>query len=171
MRNISYCLALASLCAPQIVIAQDAQGRPDDKVSWKYFYFHKPDVSQEQARADIVECYTFSQNLTLMQPGSVPTYTSVPYGGTTGISPATAALAGAAGSLVGAIVLGFMNAGERRAMERTNLRKCFGFKEYHRYELTKEEHKALHEGEPEVVRTRLIEKATGPKPQAERLVS
>lgn len=170
MKKLLSFLAAASLVAPQPALAQD-QGRPDEGNSWKYFYFHKAGVSAEQARSDIIECYGYGENLTVMKQGSNPTYTSVPYGGTTGLSPANAALAGAAGAVLGAILTGFMDAGQRRAMERTNLRKCFGFKGYDRYELTKEEHQALHDGESEVVRQRLVDRATGPAPAEERLVS
>ena len=171
MRNAVYALAMFGLLTPQLVYSQDQQGgRPDEGTSWKYFYFHKDGVSEEEARADIIQCYGYTQNLAVMEPGSSPAYASVPYGGTTGLSPGAAALAGGLGALAGAVITGFMNAGERRAMARTNLRKCFGFKGYSRYELTKDEHQALHDGEQEIVRARLMEKATGPSPKAERLV-
>lgn len=162
-------LAVASLMLPQLAQAQDA-GRPDEGNSWKYFYFQKNGVSSEEARADVIQCYRYTENLTVPKNGSNPTYMSVPYGGNTGIGPGAAAAAGVAGALAGAIITGFMDAGERRAMGRTNLRKCFGFKGYDRYELTKEQHEDLHEGEPDIVRARLVDLATGPTPSAERLV-
>ncbi|MEE4206122.1 MAG: hypothetical protein V2I39_07515 [Erythrobacter sp.] len=169
-------LAAAGLSAPQAASAQDAatdhsgrdDGTPDSNTSWKYFYFHKADASEEQARADIMECASYARGLVVMEAGSSDTYSSVPY--TTGLNLAQSALAGAIGGLVGGIITGFMDAGERRAMERTNLRKCFAFKGYDRYELTKEEFEALYEGEREEVRDRLIARATGQAPQAERLV-
>lgn len=145
-------------------------GRADEGNSWKYFYFHKDGASEEQARADIIQCYGYAENLTLMKQGSSPTYMSVPYGGTNGLSPLAAGLVGGAGGLAGAIIAGFMDAGERRAMERTNLRKCFGFKGYDRYEMTKEEHGDLLDGDADIVRARLVALATGDAPAKERLV-
>lgn len=171
LKNYLAGLASFALIFPQVVVAQEADGgRPDEGTSWKYFYFHRLGNSEAEARADIVECYSYAENLTVMEAGSNPTYMSVPYGGTTGLSAGQAALAGGIGSIAGAIIVGFMNAGQRRAMARTNLRKCFGFKGYDRYELTKDEYQAVQDGDGEEVRARLVEKAVGPAPEAERLV-
>lgn len=171
LKNTLCGLVIVLLISPGSVIAQTAEGgRPDEGTSWKYFYFHKPDISDEQARADVIECYGYTERLTVPKAGSNPTYSSVPYGGSTGLNYATAALVSGISGLTGAIITGFMDAGGRRAMERTNLRKCFGFKGYQRYELTKEEHSDLHKGDTEIVRARLIGKATGPAPAADRLV-
>lgn len=164
-----FAAALASAAMPAFA-QENTGGRPDEGTSWKYFFFHKPGVSEETAREDIIECYGYARGLVVSKPGSSPTYVSVPYGGNTGLSPATAALAGGVGMLAGALIVGFMDAGDRRAMERTNLRKCFGFKAYHRYELTKEEHEEMLEGDPEMVRSRLVARAVGPAPDEERLV-
>lgn len=170
-KAIASVVSCVSLLLPQLLYAQDsAGGRPDEGDSWKYFYFQKDGVSDDEAREDIIECYGYAEGLVVSKAGSSPTYTSVPYGGSTGLSPAAAALAGGVGALAGAIIVGFMDAGDRRAMERTNLRKCFGFKGYGRFELTKEEHEALLDGDNEVVRARLIERATAQAPEAERLV-
>lgn len=146
------------------------EGRADTGTSWKYFFFHKEGVSAEQARADIIQCYGYAENLIVPKQGSSPTYMSVPYGGTTGLSPLVAGLVGGAGGLAGAIVAGFMDAGERRAMERTNLRKCFGFKGYARYELSKKAYEELLDGEAEAVRAKLVALASGPVPAEERLI-
>lgn len=157
------------LASPAYAQADDG-GRPDEGTSWKYFYFHKAGVDEKTARADIIECYGYATRLSVIKPGSTPTYSSVPHTGGTDLSPAAAALIGGLGGLAGSIIAGFMDAGDRRAMERTNLRKCFGFKGYNRYELSKEQHSDLLRGETEEVRARLIEKATGTTPEAERLV-
>ena len=171
LRNALLLAGAISLAMPTTVIAQDAgSGRPDEGTSWKYFYFHKPGVSVEKARGDIIECYTFARGLTVAKAGSNPTYTSVPYSGSNYLSPAASALAAGVGALAGALIAGLMDAGDRRAMERTNLRKCFGFKGYNRYELEKADYKLLNDGELEEIRARLIEKATGPTPADEKLV-
>ncbi|MGB3738826.1 MAG: hypothetical protein WA948_05665 [Pontixanthobacter sp.] len=171
MKRSICALAAVGLILPQLSYAQTSgEGRPDEGDSWKYFYFHKSDISVEQARTDIIQCYGYAENLTVMESGPAPTYTSVPYGGSNGLSPAAAALVGGIGGLAGSIITGFMNAGKRREMARTNLRKCFGFKEYSRYELAKEDYETLHDGEDDSVRARLVAKATGPAPQSERLV-
>jgi len=165
------CLAGLALALPTLATSQDADGgRPDEGTSWKYFHFHKPGVSNKQARADVIECYGYTRALTVPRNGSNPTYSSVPYGGSTGVNYATAALIGGLSGLTGAIITGFMDAGDRRAMQRTNLRKCFGFKGYHRYELSKDEHQSMMDGDVEEVRIKLIDKATGPAPEDERLV-
>lgn len=142
----------------------------DSKLSWKYFFFHNPNVSEEQARSDVIECYGYARGLVVQKNGGTQTYSSVPYTATPNLSPLAAGAAGAIGGLIGGIIVGFMDAGDRRAMERSNQRKCFAFKGYDRYELTKEEHKAMMEGEPDVVRARLVERAIGDAPATERLV-
>lgn len=171
MKRLLNGILAACLVMPQVTYAQTvSEGRPDEGTSWKYFYFYKADTSEEQALADIIECYGYGKNLTVQSAGSNPTYTSVPYGGTTGLSAGQAAAAGAAGALLGALIGGLFDAGKRRAMERTNLRKCFGFKGYSRFELTKEQHAEVMEGPAEEVNARLVAMATGQEPNAERLV-
>ena len=173
--KLRYWAALAlPLAAPlQAQYAENtpiAGGKADLETSWKYFYFHKDGVSEVEAREDVIQCYGYASGLQVMKQGSNPTYMSIPYAGSGNLSPLAAGAAGAAGALIGGIIAGLMAGGERRAMERTNLRKCFGFKGYSRYELTKEEYEALMDGDGEVVRARLVEKITGAKPEAERLV-
>lgn len=164
-------LGLASLAFSQASLAQTQEaGRPDVGDSWKYFYFHNSEVSEETARADVIECHGYASSLVVSRAGTSPTYTSVPYTGTNALSPGNAALAGAIGGLIGGVIVGFMDAGERRAMERANLRRCFGFKGYDRYEMSKEDFKAMMEGEAEEVRARLVVRITGDKPASERLV-
>ena len=171
IRHMTYGLGLVLLAVSPVAMAQSPDaGRPDEGNSWKYFYFHSSDVTEQQARADVIECHGYARGLVVSRAGSAPTYTSVPYTGNNALSPANAALAGAIGGLIGGVIVGFMDAGDRRAMERANLRRCFGFKGYDRYEMTKEDHKAMMEGEDEVVRARLVAKITGEKPSSERLV-
>ncbi|MGB3711704.1 MAG: hypothetical protein WA985_08450 [Erythrobacter sp.] len=180
-RIIGFGLACASLCAAHVAHAQDEvapatdhsgvdDGQPDEGNSWKYFVFHKDGVSAEVARADMIECRNYAEGLVLQKSGSTPVYSSVPYSSAGSLSPLAAGLAGGIGSLVGSLVVSFMNEGDRRAMERSNLRKCFAFKNYDRYEIDKDTFKALHDGESDAVRTRLVEIATGTAPEGERLV-
>ena len=179
-RTIACALAIAgvsgaSIAAPSAALAAPAtdhsmrdDGRPDEGDSWKYFHFHKAGVSEAEARADVIECHGYAQNLVLLRQGSTATYSSVPY--TAGLNVAQAAAAGAIGGLIGGVIAGFANAGERRAMERINLRKCFAFKGYDRYEMSKDAHRALFDGPGEEVRARIVALVSGPAPAGERLV-
>jgi hypothetical protein len=92
----------------------------------KYFYFHRPDTSFDQAFADISQCDEMASGITYSAGGG--TYYS-PYGGVLG-----GALAGAIGSAMADAIFG---SAERRRIRRINLRNCMGFKGYDRYGLEK----------------------------------
>lgn len=164
-------LAALSLAMASTAHAQDqSQGRPDEGDSWKYFFFHNPGVAEEKAREDVTECLAYARNLQVIEQGSTRTYSSVPYTTNQNLNLATRALISGLTGLAEGIIGGIFNAGNRRAMERANLRRCFGFKGYKRYEMTKDEHKAFLEGGRDEVRERFVARILGPEPEGERLV-
>lgn len=93
---------------------------------WKYFYFHKANVSFDTALEDLIECDQLASGIsyrTAYQP------TPYPYMGTVG-----GIVGGAIGNVMADAIFG---SAERRNQRRINLRKCMGFKGYARHGLTK----------------------------------
>ncbi len=134
----------------------------------KYFYFHHPDTSFDEAFADIMECDALASGLSV---GSYNASVPYPYAGT---------VAGAAGGVIGSLMVNaIFGSGERRKLRRMNIRKCMGYKGYDRYGLEKERWQAFHfeEGlgsvESEKRRTYLLKQAkvaSGSKPEQEVLL-
>lgn len=132
----------------------------------KYFYFHREDVSFEDALADIRDCDSLARGLNSGM-GYQQTYS--PYGG----------LAGVAGGAIGnAMVSAIFGSAEKRRIRRVNLRRCMDFKGYERYGLEKDLWQEFNfeegfSGEDEYVRQSAIIQqalvASGPKPTTEGL--
>lgn len=132
----------------------------------KYFYFHREDVSFEEALADIRDCDSLARGLNSGM-GYQDVYS--PYGG----------LAGAAGGVIGnAIAAAIFGSAEKRRIRRVNLRRCMNFKGYERYGLEKYLWQKFNfeegfSGEAEHIRQGAIiqqaKVASGPKPATEEL--
>lgn len=99
----------------------------------KYFYFHRPDTSFEQALADIRECDGYARGLS-----SPYGYQDVPY-------PYAGTLAGAAGGAIGNLMVALIfGSAELRKARRTNMRRCMNYKGYGRYGLNKDVWQQFH---------------------------
>lgn len=132
----------------------------------KYFYFHRDDVSFEDALADIRDCDSLARGLNSGM-GYQDVYS--PYGG----------LAGVAGGAIGnALASAIFGSAEKRRIRRVNLRRCMNFKGYQRYGLEKDLWQEFNfeegfSGEDEYVRQSAIIQqalvASGPKPVTEEL--
>jgi hypothetical protein len=136
----------------------------------KYFYFHRPDTSFDEAYADITECDALARGARYYVGSGepYPGYYGVNYG-----------LGGAiGGAIASAMVDAIFGSAERRKMRRTNMRTCMHYKGYDRYGLDRDQWKIFNfeEGngpeEPDIrARDLLVQArvAAGPKPQHEAL--
>ena len=97
----------------------------------KYFYFHRPDTSFDQAYADVVECDALSSGVSI--------YMGASSGAMAGAMAQYGMLAGAAGGAIASIAMdAIFGSAARRAARRANMRNCMYFKGYHRYGLDKD---------------------------------
>lgn len=96
----------------------------------KYYYFHREDVSFDEAFADIGECDALASGISYYRggDGAYTDYYASQYG-----------IGGAIGSALGqALGDAIFGSAERRKVRRINMRNCMGFKGYQRYGLSKE---------------------------------
>lgn len=100
----------------------------EDKAGYdKYFYFVREETDFATAYQDIRECDALSRGMSYYAGGGQVPY---PYAGT---------LAGAAGGVIGNLVVdAIFGSSVRRQQRRTNLRTCMGYKGYSRYGLNKD---------------------------------
>lgn len=116
-----------------------------------YYFFNQPGVSRERALADLAECSTLAGGV---QPPGNDTYSYSP-------------------GIIAAGVNGFLQ-GMERGQQRRNMvgaafRKCMQIKGYQRYEMTKDEAKAMFAGSWEDGRGRLADVAVAPVGDHHRL--
>jgi hypothetical protein len=136
----------------------------------KYFYFHRDGTDFDTAFADISECDALASGISYYGGGdqSMTNYYVMQYG-----------LAGAVGGAIGSAVAdAIFGSAERRAIRRTNLRNCMGYKDYARYGMEREHWQAFNfeEGNGRVEGDKRLgylmkqaRVASGPKPQTEVL--
>ncbi len=137
----------------------------------KYFFFHRPDTSFDQAYADITECDSLASGINFYMGADSAAISSAmsQYGMLAG------GIGGALGGLMADAIFG---SAERRRIKRINLRNCMFYKGYDRYGLEKELWQAFHfeEGlsrenakDREAALLKQARVASGPKPQFEVL--
>lgn len=128
----------------------------------RHFFFHRPGVAIEEARADLAECRSYASSAMLWprEPKSVPPDPKV-------LPPDVSG--GPLGPLVGNIAFGLVEGSERGKIAAANMRKCMGFKGYDRYGLPDALWKLLNDGSPEDVLARLARLASGARPSGRRL--
>jgi hypothetical protein len=136
----------------------------------KYFFFHRPDTSFDQAYADITECDSLASGINFYMGGNdaIMQNAIMQYG-------AAGAIGGALGGLMADAIFG---SAERRRIKRVNLRNCMFYKGYDRYGLKKDLWQEFHfeEGlsrenakDREAALLKQARVASGPKPQLEVL--
>jgi hypothetical protein len=136
----------------------------------KYFFFHRPDTSFDQAYADITECDSLASGINFYMGGNdaIMQNAIMQYG-------AAGAIGGAIGGLMADAIFG---SAERRRIKRINLRNCMFYKGYDRYGLKKDLWQEFHfeEGlsrenakDREAALLKQARVASGPKPQLEVL--
>lgn len=133
-----------------------------DESFMRHFFFHRPGVALEEARADLAECRTYASSAMLWprEPKSVPPDPKV-------LPPDVSG--GPLGPLVGGIAFGLVEGGERSKISAANMRKCMGFKGYARYGLSDELWKQLNAGTPEEALLRQARLASGGPPSGRKL--
>jgi hypothetical protein len=100
---------------------------PGDREGYdKYFYFVRTETDFATAYNDIRECDSLTRGIrTYLSGGTVP----YPYAGT---------MAGAVGGAIGGLLAdAIFGSAQRRAMRRSNMRTCMGYKGYSRHGLPK----------------------------------
>lgn len=138
----------------------------------KYFYFHRPETSFDEAYADITECDSLGSGVNYyMRADSWQTQNAMNQYG---------ALAGGIGSAVGSMLAdAIFGSAERRRQKRINIRNCMYFKGYDRYGLEKALWQEFHfeeglsrenEEDREAALKQQARVASGPKPETEVLV-
>ncbi len=105
-------------------------GKVKPKDFEKYFYFHRPDTSFDQAYADVSECDSLGSGINIYSGANDAAIASAvaQYGVLAG------AIGGAIGSLMADAIFG---SAERRKLKRINIRTCMFYKGYDRYGLKK----------------------------------
>ena len=137
----------------------------------KYFFFHRPDTSFDQAYADITECDSLASgiNFYMGADSAAMNAAMANYGVLAG------GIGGALGGLMADAIFG---SAERRRIKRVNLRNCMFYKGYDRYGLKKDLWQEFHfeEGlsrenakDREAALLKQARVASGPKPQLEVL--
>ena len=119
---------VAAIAMPAIAF----EPTPEDvSVFDKYFFFHRPETSFDEAYADVVECDALSSGISIYMGADSAAMASAmtQYG----------AAAGAAGGMIASIAMDLVfGSAARRAAKRTNMRNCMYFKGYDRYGLAKD---------------------------------
>lgn len=140
---------------------RDASGFDD------YYFFHKPGVRLERAKADLTQCYSYYANTNLFLPAPV----HVPYGDEP--SPANGdqywIFRGHFGGLVGMVLIDIEGDSDKRHWGNINLRRCMMYKGYKRYGTSKSAGKQLAAGSMEDVINRYAAIASGPAPAGEAI--
>jgi len=137
----------------------------------KYFFFHRPDTSFDQAYADITECDALASGINF--------YMGADSGAMAGAMANYGVLAGGIGGALGGLMAdAIFGSAERRRIKRVNLRNCMFYKGYDRYGLKKDLWQEFHfeEGfsrenakDREAALLKQARVASGPKPQLEVL--
>ena len=137
--------------------------RPADGETFaRHFFFHRPGVALEEARADLAECRSYAADAMLWprEPDSMPPDPKL-------LPPDVSG--GPLGPVVGGLAFGLFAGGERAKIAATNMRKCMGFKGYDRYGLGEALWKQLNAGTAEEALLRQARLASGPPPSGRKL--
>lgn len=114
----------ASVAMPDLAFAETPQDAADFD---KYYYFNRAGTSFAEALADLRDCDELARGL-----ASGYKWQDTPY-------PYTGTMAGAVGGAIGnAFAEAIVGSANRRALRRTNMRRCMHYKGYSRYGVTKE---------------------------------
>ena len=137
----------------------------------KYFYFHRPDTSFDQAYADVTECDSLGSGINYyMRADDWAIQNQAAQYGAAGL------VGGMIGSMLADAIFG---SAERRKKKRINVRNCMYYKGYDRYGLEKSLWKEFHfeEGlsrenaeDREAALKQQARVASGPAPTTEVLV-
>lgn len=156
----------SALPDPATIQVPDVTPSDDPKVSkdgYKFYYFHNPSVSFEEAYRDLKECRAHlpvggATNV----PGFVPwdeAHRRKIYTGFTAPSPLHAVVY----SAVGAVIVPKIE----RGLRSNKMRRCMGTRGYVRYAIPEAVWNKLNEGDEEQLTLAQAKLASGPKPRDE----
>jgi hypothetical protein len=112
-------------------------GKVKPKDFEKYFYFHRPDTSFDQAFADITECDSLGSGINF--------YMGADSGAIASAMTQYGVLAGGIGGMIGGLMAdAIFGSAERRKLKRINIRTCMFYKGYDRYGLKKDLWQEFH---------------------------
>ncbi len=154
--------APAAEAGPQDESAFLAYRPAADDTFARHFFFHRPGVPLEEARADLAECRDYAADAMLWprEPKSLPPDPKT-------LPPNVSG--GPLGPVAGGLVFGLVEGGERAKIAAANMRKCMGFKGYDRYGLPDALWKQLNAGTPEEALLRQARLASGGAPSGRKL--
>ncbi|MXP31568.1 hypothetical protein GRI94_07010 [Erythrobacter jejuensis] len=112
-------------------------GEINPKDHEKYFIFHRPETSFNQAYADITECDALGSGINV--------YRGVDSGAIASAMTQYGVLAGGIGGAIGGMMAdAIFGSAERRKARRINVRNCMYYKGYDRYALEKDLWQEFH---------------------------
>lgn len=118
----------SKLTMPRLEFAPSAADEDDFN---KYFYFHRDDTSFEEAYADIRECDALASGSSI--------YMGADAGSQAAAMTQYGLLPGAVGGAIASVAMdAIFGSAARREQRRVNIRNCMGFKQYHRYGLSRD---------------------------------
>lgn len=143
---------------PSLAVPASALG--DER---KYFVFHKPGISVEQAEADLAFCWRFLPHGDMrVVPGFVAWRST---DGPRAVSYASDQY-GLTGQLIGLIIAGPIE----RSVRQSRLFRCMVPRGYARYRTSEDVWKQLNEGDPVALIRAQAMIAAGPQPPTPRIV-
>jgi hypothetical protein len=119
---------VAAIKMPALAFKETPENAADYE---KYFNYHRPETSFDEAYAHNTECDALSSGMNYYRGSSEP-YPGY-YAGQYGLGGAIG------GAIASAMVDAIFGSAERRKMHRTNVRNCMYFKGYDRYGLAREQ--------------------------------
>lgn len=159
---------IAAVAMPELAFDASSVNEKDYE---KYFIFHRPETSFDEAYADISECDALGSGVNVYRgvDSSAMASAMAQYGVLAG------GIGGAIGSLMADAIFG---SAERRKIKRQNVRNCMFYKGYDRYGLEKDLWQEFHfeegfgrkeESQREAALLQQARVASGPKPATEVL--
>lgn len=151
--------------APEDLAALPALAAPEKELGdpRKFFLFHKPGVTAQQAEADLGFCWRF---LEMGQPRRLPSF--VPWRQTPSTQPISydGGQFGLTGAVVGAMIAGPLE----RSRRQSRMFRCMVPRGYHRYRTTEAVWKRLNSGDPAGSIRLQAQIAAGPVPPTPRIL-
>lgn len=147
----------SSIALPDTTPSRDPKVREE---GYKFYYFHKPEVSFAQAHQDFAECRGY---LVVGGPAKVPGF--IPWGEThrRKIYQRAPMFDGLVVAAMAAIIMPKM----QRGLDSNKMRRCMGTRGYDRYAIPEAAWNALNEGEEQQILLMQAKLASGPKPSDE----
>lgn len=159
--NAGEAAAQDALPAPDSVTLPPMTFGTDPKVAasgYKFFFFHNPQLTYDEAAADIADCHS---QLQIGAPLTLPAF--VPW---TEQNTRPVIRAASPYGLAGDAILAIIQPKLERGMRNNRMRLCMERRDYVRYAIDQAAYDAIWEGEPAQILAMQAKLATGPAPAA-----